>query len=91
MRYFVGFGDYNVVVVPSKPVLIAQGFITNGYFGFKLLSTTNIVFGIQASSNLVQWTSIGSGFTDTNGLMQFQDTNSPGIPYRFYRAYWPYP
>jgi len=84
-------GDYNVVVVPSRPVLVAQGFVTNGCFGFKLLATTNIVFGIQASTNFRQWANIGSGFTDTNGVMQFQDTNSPGIPYRFYRACWPYP
>lgn len=85
------FGDYNIVVPPpATPVLTSLG-LTNGCYKFKLVSSTNIAFGIQGSTNLIGWTNIGSGFTDTNGVMQFQDTNSPGIPYRFYRAYWPYP
>ncbi|MDR3460677.1 MAG: hypothetical protein P4N60_24875 [Verrucomicrobiae bacterium] len=85
------FGDYNIVVPPpATPVLTALG-ITNGYYKFKLVSSTNIAFGVQASTNLTGWTNIGSGFTDTNGLMFFQDTNTAGFRYRFYRAYWPYP
>ncbi|HEV2695104.1 MAG TPA: hypothetical protein VG347_19570 [Verrucomicrobiae bacterium] len=86
------FGDYNIVVPPpATPVLTAQGFGTNGYFNFKLTSSTNIAFGVQASTNLTGWTNIGSGFTGTNGLMFFQDTNTAGSRSRFYRAYWPYP
>ena len=85
------FGDYNIVMLPpATPVLTALG-ITNGYFKFKLVSSTNIAFGIQASTNLTGWTNIGSGFTDTNGWMLFQDTNTAVFSDRFYRAYWPYP
>ena len=85
------FGDYNIVVPPpTTPVLNSLG-ITNGYFNFKLVSSTNIAFGVQASTSLNGWTNIGSGFTDTNGLMFFQDTNTAVYRYRFYRAYWPYP
>ncbi|HSY17568.1 MAG TPA: hypothetical protein VK815_04500 [Candidatus Acidoferrales bacterium] len=85
------FGDYNIVVLPpTTPVLSSLG-ITNGYFKFKLVSSTNIAFGVQGSTNLTGWTNIGSGFTDTNGFMFFSDTNTAGFRYRFYRAYWPYP
>jgi hypothetical protein len=52
---------------PATPVLMAQGFGTNRNFQFKLSSTTNTGFGIQASMNLASWISIGSGTTDTNG------------------------
>jgi hypothetical protein len=85
-------GDYNVVPTPpATPRLISQGFGTNRIFQFKLSSTTNTGFGIQASTNLANWTYVGSGFTDTNGLLFFQDTNAAGFPSRFYRAYWPLP
>jgi hypothetical protein len=85
------FGDYLIVVPPTPPVLTSPGFGTNGYFNFKLTSSTNTVFLIQGSTNLVNWTNIGSGLTDTNGLILFQDTNRAGVNHRFYRAYWPYP
>jgi len=77
------FGDYNIVVLPpATPVLNSLG-ITNGYYKFKLVSSTNIAFGVQGCTNLTGWTNIGSGFTDTNGLMFFQDTNTAGFRYRF--------
>jgi len=79
-------GDYNIVQPPpATPVLTAQPF-TNGNFQLKLFSTTNTPFTIQASTNLATWTDIGSGTTDTNGFLLFQDTNA--LPSRFYRALW---
>jgi hypothetical protein len=86
------FGDY--VVVPAPPssiVVISEGIGTNGNFQLELSSATNIGFGIQASTDLVGWVEIGSGVTDTNGLLFFEDSNSPAIPSRFYRAVWPAP
>jgi hypothetical protein len=86
------FGDYNVVVPPpTTPVLTAQGFVTGGNFQFTLSSSTNTGFGIEASTNLASWISIGSGTTDVSGVLFFQDTNTAGFPSRFYRAYWPLP
>jgi hypothetical protein len=83
-------GDYNVVPTPpSAAVLSSPGLGTNGYFQLRLSSSTNTSFEIQASTNLADWTSIGSGITDTNGLLFFQDTNAAGFPSRFYRAFWP--
>jgi hypothetical protein len=88
-------GDYNVVppplAPPVPPVLVAQGFGTNGNFQLAFSSSTNTGFGIQASTNLVDWTNIGSGYTDASGLLLFQDTNAAGFPGRYYRSYWPLP
>ncbi len=81
-------GDYNIV--QPQPTLTLAG-ISNGFFKFKLLSTTNTAFGIQASTNLVNWTNIGAGTTDLSGSFFFQDTNTSRFNRRFYRAYWPYP
>jgi hypothetical protein len=87
-------GDYEVVVpgtaVPVAPVLQSQGF-SNGFYQFKLTSSTNTAFQIQASTNLTTWTNIGSTVTSTNGTAIFQDTNSGNFPYRMYRAYWASP
>jgi hypothetical protein len=37
-------------------------------------------FDIQASSDLLNWLDLGSVLADTNGLMQFDDTNAPNYP-----------
>jgi hypothetical protein len=92
----MGNSNYTVVIanptITVGPVsLIAQGFGTHGNFQLTLSSTTNTGFEIQASTNLINWTNIGSGTTDTNGFLFFQDTNAPGFPKRFYRAYRPLP
>jgi hypothetical protein len=75
---------------PVAPTLLAGGF-TNGNFQLQLTSTNNTGFGLLASTNLMTWTNVGWGFTDTNGLLHFMDTNASGFPRRFYRAYWPLP
>jgi hypothetical protein len=85
-------GDYNIVVSGvAAPVLTGPGFGTNGDFEFTLTSTANTVFAIEASTDLLNWTDIGSSQTDAGGLMLFQDTNAAGFPNRYYRARWPGP
>ena len=76
---------------PASPVLTSQGFGTNGNFQLKLASDTNTGFGFLASTNLADWDRIGWGFTGTNGLLFFPDTNAANFPNRFYRAFWPLP
>jgi hypothetical protein len=41
-------------------------------------------FDIQASADLLNWLGLGSVLADTNGLMQFDDTNAPQYNARFY-------
>jgi hypothetical protein len=81
-------GDYNIV--PPAVALSAQGFVTAGNFQLKVSSVPSVGFGIQASTDLSTWTSIGSGTTDTNGSLIFQDSNASGSK-RFYRVTWPSP
>ena len=40
---------------------------------------------IQASTNLSVWTDIGAALRQSNGTFQFEDTNAPSFPMRFYR------
>jgi hypothetical protein len=75
---------------PAVPQFVSRSF-TNGNFQLQLASSTNTGFGLLASTNLTSWTNIGWGFTGTNGLLSFQDTNAASFPNRFYRAYWPLP
>ncbi len=85
-------GDY--IVVPTPPLtaaLTAQGFEANGYFQLTLFSTPNTGFEIQASTDLINWTNIGTGYTDANGLLIFEDMDAASFPKRFYRAHWPLP
>jgi len=75
---------------PTTPQFVSRSF-TNGNFQLQLASSTNTGFGLLASTNFTSWTNIGWGFTGTNGLLSFQDTNAAKFPKRFYRAYWPLP
>jgi hypothetical protein len=84
-------GDYNVIVPPTSIVLVAQGIGMDGNFQLELYSATNTGFAIQASTDMVNWSGVSSGSTDTNGILLFEDTNSMAFPYRFYRAVWPSP
>ena len=52
---------------PVVPTLTARNF-TNGNFQLQLASHTNTGFGLLASPDLINWTNLGWGFTDTNGL-----------------------
>jgi hypothetical protein len=41
-------------------------------------------FDIQASTDLQTWQHLGYANADTNGLVQFEDTNAPNFNWRFY-------
>ena len=43
-------------------------------------------FDFQASTNLQTWQDLGTNNADTNGNVQFLDTNAPLFNYRFYLA-----
>jgi len=81
--------DY--VVAPSPVVVTSQCFGSNGYFQVKLTSIPNTAFELQASTDLTNWSNIGSGYTDANGSLILQDTGAANFPWRFYRATWPLP
>src|ERR1051326_6553293 len=51
-----------------------------------LSGNPNWTYSILASTDLVNWTKIGSATTGTNGLCQFEDVDAASFPGRFYRA-----
>jgi hypothetical protein len=60
---------------------------TNGApFHLRLSSGANRTCAIQSSSNLVNWTSLFTNTTTTNGIFDYVDTSSTNSTQRFYRA-----
>jgi hypothetical protein len=43
-------------------------------------------YSIEASSDFLNWQGVMTNNADANGLIQFDDTNAPAIPFRFYRG-----
>ena len=56
----------------------------NGSFLLQAMGAAGEGFDFQASTDLVNWQAIGTTTADSNGLVQFLDTNAPLFPCRFY-------
>jgi hypothetical protein len=75
-------GGTEIVTIKYSPLVLqkrADGSIllqAQGYAGES--------FDIQASEDLFHWLDLGTVTADTNGLMQFDDTNAANYPARFY-------
>jgi len=94
------FTNVQSTVVITNVVLNQQGVtqpfslsvVTNGINGsivYKLTGQAGFDYGLQASTNLIDWTQIAV-LENTNGVVNFSDQNSTNYPYRFYRAVAPY-
>jgi hypothetical protein len=47
-------------------------------------------YSIEATTNFLNWDNLITANADANGIVQYDDTNAPTIPYRFYRgSYFP--
>jgi hypothetical protein len=57
---------------------------SNGNFILQASGSPGESFDIQASTNLQTWVDLGDAIADTNGLVQFDDTNAASFPARFY-------
>jgi hypothetical protein len=57
---------------------------TNGNFLLQIQGEPGETFDIQATTNLQTWLDLGATNADTNGNLQFLDTNAPNYPFRFY-------
>ncbi|MFL6530498.1 MAG: hypothetical protein ACJ8KX_08520 [Chthoniobacterales bacterium] len=76
--------DYVIVLTPA--ILTGKGFASSGAFQLQLNAAPATVYTIEASTNLVNWSSLGSAQTGANGSVLFQDTNAAAFRSRFYRA-----
>jgi hypothetical protein len=59
--------------------------LPNGQVRLNISGAPNRSYFIEGSSNLSNWTTLGS-IAYTNGLMPYLDATAPGISNRFYRA-----
>lgn len=78
--------NITIVTIVSKPVL-KGGFNPDNQFQIMLAGQVSQQYILQASTNLVNWLSIQTNSTGTDGQLKFTDTQSAGIPWRFYRAF----
>jgi uncharacterized delta-60 repeat protein len=82
------FVERSLPVIPLSPPTILRdasfGFQTN-QFGFNISGTLGQSVMIEASTDLVNWTSL-TNITLGSGLFFFSDPNAPDFPMRFYRA-----
>lgn len=49
-------------------------------------ATPGAAYELLGSSNLVDWIGLGTNSADSNGVLQFSDTNAAGLASRYYRA-----
>ena len=75
-------GGTGIVTIKYAPLSIQRQ--TNGTVLIETQGSPGESFDIQASSDLLNWLDLGTILADTNGLLQFDDTNAPNFPARFY-------
>ena len=77
-------GGTEMVLIKYSPVTLQRK-----PDGTVLLETQGLPgesFDIEASMDLLNWLDLGTVLADTNGLLQFDDTNAPNFPSRFYHT-----
>jgi hypothetical protein len=75
-------GFTSMILIKYSPVSVKRQ--ANGDFILQASGSPGESFDVQASTNLQTWEDLGDIVADTNGLVQFDDTNAPLFPYRFY-------
>ncbi len=90
IHYAGGTGNDVTLVRDSGaagPQLSASGgSYSNNAFHLAGTGGGSLVFTIQASTNFIQWTNIGTATSAISGSFTFIDTNAPKFRYRFYRT-----
>ena len=75
---------FTLTYIDATPYFLAPSLV-NGNLNLFLGGTTGFTYQIQASPDLTNWTSLTNIF-NTNGTIQFVDTNTANLSGRFYRA-----
>ena len=80
----VAGGGTEMVLIKYAPVTLQHQ--TNGNFLLQAQGAAGEPFDIRATTNLQTWLDLGTNNADTNGILQYLDTNAPLYPWRFYLA-----
>ncbi len=75
-------GGTEMVVIKYSPITLQV--LSNGTVQLQAQGAAGELFNVQATSDLQNWQGLGQSAADTNGLFQFDDTNAPQYPARFY-------
>jgi len=75
-------GGTEMVTIKYSPLILQKQ--ANGSVLLEAQGSPGESFNIQATADLIHWLNLGTAITDTNGLMQFADTNAANLPARFY-------
>ncbi|HZM06774.1 MAG TPA: SBBP repeat-containing protein [Candidatus Saccharimonadales bacterium] len=77
-------GNTEMVLIKYSPVTLQRR--ANGTILLQTYGSPGQSFDFQASANLQTWLDLGATLADTNGFVQFTDTNAPSFNYRFYHT-----
>ena len=75
-------GGTEIVTIKYSPVTLQRR--SDGTVILQAQGSPGESFDIEASQDLLNWLDLGTFLADTNGLLQFDDTNAPNYPSRFY-------
>jgi hypothetical protein len=75
-------GGTEIVTIKYSPVTVQRR--SDGTVLLQAQGSPGENFDIQASADLQSWLDLGIFTADTNGLLQFADTNAPNFTSRFY-------
>ena len=76
-------GHWNDQINFNVPKLINPNWLSSAQFQTRLYGVPGVTNIIQATTNFVVWTPV---LTNSAGIYDFTDSNSPAFPHRFYRA-----
>jgi fibronectin-binding autotransporter adhesin len=82
----IGAYEWNGTIVNPTSFNISSIVRSNGVCYLSGVGPTNQAFRLQASSNLVTWSSISTNNSGFFGIYSLQDNSAPAAPVRFYRV-----
>jgi len=78
-----------MTVTPPPPSKLSLSSVPGSGARCQLAGVAGQTYVIQASADLMNWSSISTNVADTNGIVWLIDSNSIAAPERFYRAFSP--
>jgi hypothetical protein len=78
-----GGSEFVTIKYSAAPKIQKQA---NGAMHLEFHTSPGQPYSLEATSDFFNWQSLITNTADANGLIQFDDTNAPSIPYRFYRG-----
>ncbi|HUD47655.1 MAG TPA: SBBP repeat-containing protein [Candidatus Baltobacteraceae bacterium] len=75
-------GFTSMILIKYSPVTLQKQ--PNGSVILHAYGAPGETFDLQASTNLQTWEDLGDVIADTNGVVQYDDTNAPSFASRFY-------